>query len=454
MSSLLLCLLLGLLPGDLEGAERALADGEPQRALDLLADLPDTEGAPQRALVVAGRAYLALREYEAAVDPLLRASDGAPEDKQLARDAAWACWGSAQGNFARAYLEDARRYAERSGDQLLLADLLFELGDFGAALAAYRKIPMEAHERRSHLLSRVADCLTRAGPPAEAREAYRAVLDDAIEREDLATAYRAAQPAAANGRLIAWLDQRLAKDPEDTWARLYRGYARARSLLLEEAIEDLRAVSAVRPDDRGVGIRLAQVLMVLGTGDQKPEALREAEKLAVALLKTDESDAAAWELVKGLTWYAWVNREVERSYTLLRFLNGIDPLDRDVGLNFGAMARRLGHYEEARSAYGRLLEEDPGDPAVLTDLGILEDGLGNRSEAVRLWNRVLEEDPFDLNALENLFTHAWEQGDSARMKEFQERGLAAAERRGKRKLIDRWLWFRDRSGWAAVGWKP
>ena len=85
MSSLLLGLLLALAAGDLDGAEKALDEGQPERALELLRDLADTEEAPQRALLVAGRAYLALREYEAAVDPLLRASDRAPEDRQLAR---------------------------------------------------------------------------------------------------------------------------------------------------------------------------------------------------------------------------------------------------------------------------------------------------------------------------------------------------------------------------------
>ena len=451
MSSLVL--VLALLAGDLDGAEKALADEQPERALELLGDLADTEEAPLRALLVAGRAYLALREYEAAVDPLLRASDRAPEDKALARDAAWACWGSARGNFARAYLEDARRYAERSGDALLLADILYELGDYAAALESYRGIPAENHERRSHLLLRIADCLGQTGPDAEARTAYRAALEDAIERDDLVTAYRVAQPGAANGRLIAWLDERLEADANDTWARLYRGYARARAQLLDEAADDLRFVSEARPDDRSIRVRLAQVLVILGTTDQRPEALREAERLSMGVLKEDPSDAGAWELVKSLTWYAWINREVERSHALLGFLNALDPLDRDVGLNYGAMARRLGRYDEARAAYVRLLEEDPTDPAVLTDLGILEDGLGNRAEAVRLWGLVLEEDPFDLNALENLFTHAWEQGDVEKMAEYQERGLAAAQRRGNRKLVDRWHWFKDRLTWIPVGWR-
>ena len=103
MTSLLLLLLLA---GDLDAAEKALEKGEHRQAIELLGDLADGEDPDVRALIVLGRAFLGLREYEGAVDPLLNASDARPDDKELARDAAWACWGAASGQFARAYLED------------------------------------------------------------------------------------------------------------------------------------------------------------------------------------------------------------------------------------------------------------------------------------------------------------------------------------------------------------
>ncbi|MHC4956230.1 MAG: multiheme c-type cytochrome, partial [Planctomycetota bacterium] len=83
-------LLLLLVSGDLAGAEKALAAGQAEKAIALVGDLADADDADVRALLVLGRAHLLLLDYESAVDPLLRALDKTPEDKKLARDAAWA----------------------------------------------------------------------------------------------------------------------------------------------------------------------------------------------------------------------------------------------------------------------------------------------------------------------------------------------------------------------------
>jgi hypothetical protein len=62
---------------------------------------------------------------------------------------------------------------------------------------------------------------------------------------------------------------------------------------------------------------------------------------------------------------------------------------------------------------------------------------------------VLEEEPDNANALENLFTDAWERGDAAAIADLGGRGLAAARSRGE--AVDRWLWFLDRLRWAPSG---
>ena len=54
-----------------------------------------------------------------------------------------------------------------------------------------------------------------------------------------------------------------------------------------------------------------------------------------------------------------------------------------------------------------------------------------------------------LNALENLFTDAWERGDSVAARDYARRGLAAARAAGG--VVDRWLWFEDRLLWAPSG---
>jgi tetratricopeptide (TPR) repeat protein len=435
------------LAGDLDAARQALAAGQPREAIRLLGDLAD--GAEAEPNAILGRAYLALREYEGAVEPLLRAADADPKDLSLARDAAYACWGSARGVYARAYLDDALRMARRAEEPQLIADILFARGDYEQALEAYGAIEPEG-DRRLHLLRRRAECEQALGREAESSASYGALLDAALEIPDLAAAYDAAFRAGRAGLLVRWLTERIEAEEEDVWYRLYRGYARARLLLYREAIEDLRVVSAARPDDIATRGRLCHCLLQLGADEQRTEFLDEAESLARELLSRDPGQREAWAAMRWLAWHAWSRRDVQRSYERLRLLNTLDPEDHSIGLNLGAMARRLGRYDEAAAAFERLLEAYPGDPDVLNDLGIVRDGQGDRAAAAALWKRVLEEDPEDLNALENLFTAAWERGDGDACREYAARGLAAARRRADGP-VERWLWFLDRLEWAPSG---
>jgi len=437
----LVLLLLPLAAPDLDAAEKALAAGRPREALRLLGNAADVEDADVRAYVVQGRAYLALREYQAAVEPLLRASDLRPDDKALARDAAWACWGSATGAYALAYLEDARRMARRSGDEKLLADLHFAAGDFEQALEAYRAL----EPKTLAVVVRVAECLDRLGRETVAKQAWNDALEEAVREDDVRTAYRAAFKAGRAGRYLAWLDSKLETNPDDVDARVHRGFARAASLMYREAAQDLRLVVEERPDYRVAKELLADVLVRYGQRKQKAEAVREGEALARGILAEGRSDRA-WKLLEWLSGVHWTDRDIERYYELTKFLHGIDPGDLDVGLNFAGAARRLGRYDEARAALLRLLEASPEDPDVLNDLGILEDGLGDRDRARELWRRVLREEPDNLNALENLFTDAWERGDSDAMDSLAARGLAAA--RDQDGPVGRWPWFEDRRFWA------
>jgi Flp pilus assembly protein TadD len=96
-----------------------------------------------------------------------------------------------------------------------------------------------------------------------------------------------------------------------------------------------------------------------------------------------------------------------------------------------------------------MLEADPEDAAALNDLGILLDGLGDRAKARALWEKILAIDPLNPDALENLFTDAWERGDGSAARDYARKGLdSARERKGP---VDRWLWFLDRLAWAPAG---
>jgi tetratricopeptide (TPR) repeat protein len=445
LTSCVLALL--LLAGDLAEARKALAAGKPAEALRLLGDLAEADDPDVDVLTVQGRAYFALREYQAAVEPLMRASEARLSDEALAREAALACRGAAQGMYRSLYLADARRLAERAGDEALMADLAYEAGDFEDALARLRALADE-EGTRLHRLTRIADSLRQLGRADEASQAYAAALDEALRRDDLRAAYRVAFAGGHRGRFLSWLDRKIA-EKDDPRLRLYRGYVRSAALMFAEAIEDLRAALKARPRDLEIKDLLSHALLQHGIRTQSADEIEEAEKLAREVLGKDPAHQRAWDRLGWIAGHHWVNGKIERSYSVLRDLHGNDPTDINAGLNFGAMARRLGHYEEAAAAYDRLLEVSEEDPDVLNDLAILRDGMGDRAAAVALWERTLKEEPDNLNALENLLTHTWERGQSEAAREYLRRGLEAARRRNG--PVDRWLWFEDRLRWAPAG---
>jgi len=448
------------LSGDLAAAGKALEDGKPKQALELLGDLADEADADPTALLIAGKALIALRQYEGAVDPLLRAVDKLPKDKEVSRLAAWACWGAARsgGSFARAYLEDALRYARMAKADRMIADLQFELGNYQQAHDGYAALsdepadePADEPDSRYFVRTRIAQCLAALGKEPEARAAYGQALDAAIAANDLSAAFRASFAAKQTGKLLAWLGKRIEKEPEDVMLRLHRGYAREGLGMWKEAAEDLRVAYRLAPRHVDARRRLARCLMQYGTRDQQSEAVDEAEKLARAALKEDSRDTISWETLRWLAGWAWANRDVPRSLTLLQVLHDIDPEARDVALNYCAMARRLGKYAEADAAFRRLLEVDDEDNDVINDYAILKDGMGDEAGAIRLWERALKIASNDLNALENLFTKAWERGDTDGARAYLARGLELSAAGSNPGLKRRWIWFRDRLRWAPQG---
>lgn len=443
------------LAGDLDAAEKALAAGKPAEALDLLGDLADSPDADVRAPIVQGRARLALRDYEAAVEPLVRASEKKPEDKELARDAALACWYSAKGAFGRLYLEDAKRLATRAGDEETLSDIAFALEDYEDALARYRKL---AQNPGAHAPMRVAECLKALGRADEAREAYGTALEAALKAGDLATAYRAAFSAGRGGRLLQSLDERIASRPDDLEARLYRGFARTASSMYPEAIEDLRFFVARNPGYAPAKEQLSFALLQYGVRQQDKAMIEEATALAREVLdaKQDYRDAEttqrnAWDRLTWIAGYWWANGDIERVYGVMKDLHARDPADTPTALNFAMAARRRGLYDESRVTYEALLEASPEDTSVLNDYAIFLDGLGDRAQAILFWKKALALEPKNLDSLENLFTDAWERGDTAAARDYAQHGLAAAQ--AAKGPVDRWLWFMDRFLWAPAGFR-
>lgn len=444
----LLCALLAA--ADLAAAEKALAAGKPSEALRLLGALPEAEDAPVRALLLAGRAHLALDDPSSAVEPLLRAAELQPDDADTARLAAQACYRSGleaqrrQAREARLWLHDALRYAERSNDALLLASVQESLGRPEEALKSYRKA---ADQERDPLAvwEGQGRCLRMLGRD-EYKQAFGKALDVALQRRDVGAAWRTAFAADEAARLLRWLDEEVKKNPDAVWARRWRGFAREKRLLYAGAVEDLRWTVGKTPHDRPARQALVGVLLASYRSTQQEALLDEAEQHARALLEGDVPDAL---VISQVHWTAWTHLQAgrpARAVALLRLLHRTAPRNLDVGLSLAAQLRRGGDLDEAGEVYRVLLDSYPDDPDVLNDLAILEDGRGNRSAARKLWKRALEEDPEHLSALENLFTDSWERGDSVQAHRWVARGLAAAELQSK--SVNRWKWFRDRLLWA------
>ncbi len=443
MSSLLLLCAL-LLAGDLEGAREALEAGRPRDALQLLGDLAEGTDAAPEALAVAGRAYAALGEHGAASEALLRASLALPEDGTLARDAGWACYRAALadgGMYASAYLADALRAASRAKDPLLMGSVLEGLDRAEEALAAYREIEAgEALEGR-------ARCLVLLGREEESKKAWQAALDAAIARVDLPAAYRCAFAAERGGRLLAWLDGLLAAKADDTRVLRYRGFARARLLLYQDAASDLRAVLLAIPYDQEAKIEFLGTLLQLYHRRRDDAILVEAETLGLALLHDGPREETPRQALSYAAGQRFARAEYPRALLLLESLHESDPTDVDSALNLGAIARRLGRYDIARAAYERALDAYPDDPGILNDFAILVDGEADRPAALALWRRALELQPDALDALENLYTDRWEAGDRDAAAAFLSRGLEAA-RKNSPDVVERWRWFRDRELWS------
>jgi tetratricopeptide (TPR) repeat protein len=319
----LFCVLLLFAPGDLDKAEAALKAGKPREAIELLGDLVKDENA--RAQWILGRAHYDLKEYEAAVEPLLTASDLMPGDKEVALYAAYACWGSAKANdqYARAYLEDAIRMAERAKREDVVAVLRKDMGDFEGALELFRK-GADTLEVRVH----VAECLSALGNEAEATEAWGAVVDKALETGKLQRAFTSAFPAKRERMLLAWLDKRIAAEPDAKWPYAYRGYLYAAMGLHAKAVPDLRIAHQADPNVT-TAARLCNSLVRVGIDERRKELLVEGEKIARELIDV-RGNRMARDAFRLLAWWAWQNRDVPTAYRHLKLLIGKSPHERDV----------------------------------------------------------------------------------------------------------------------------
>lgn len=172
-------------------------------------------------------------------------------------------------------------------------------------------------------------------------------------------------------------------------ARYNLGLAAARQGRLEEAAEEYRAALRLDPKHVRSTERLAETLAALGDHE------RALERLAL-LQKLDPADPTAYNL--------GVGRVRARHYDMaLRYFAvstlGADPLRRKSQSMKGLVLARLGHIDEAVSAYREALLEAPGDAPLRRNLARALSRKGDHAGAAAELERARAADPGDARTL-------------------------------------------------------
>ncbi|SRR5579871_1018180 len=91
-----------------------------------------------------------------------------------------------------------------------------------------------------------------------------------------------------------------------------------------------------------------------------------------------------------------------RALPLFRRLARDKPLDATYQVNLGTALARMGHFDEARTAFERARRLRPELPAPWANLGLIEEMDGHRDEAEKDYREALKRDPVNVDAHQNL----------------------------------------------------
>lgn len=173
----------------------------------------------------------------------------------------------------------------------------------------------------------------------------------------------------------ALMDRAVGADPQDPYARYYRGVVRGRSGDNDGAIEDLRAALSIKPD-------FPEAQLDLGVALIESEQYAEAEPLlAEASRNPDLSGNAV--LFLGIARL----RQGESAASLVEFdrVPSIDPSLANTALYYRAVAlRRLGRSEEARQSFEQVVANKPGSQIAAEATNFL-DALASGKDSRRRW---------------------------------------------------------------------
>lgn len=298
--------------------------------------------------------------YGKAAEPLSRASELAPRDPLIAKDAMWALWraGDREGALraaARALALDANDV--EAADMLALAQ--HATGRTDEALASYLAADALAPGR-----------LSAQGALASLYERGRD-YERALEHNGraLALAPRDARRHAQRGRLLALLDRR--PEAEASWSR----------------------AAELAPGEDAYRFELARARYFAGRREESARDLK-------ALLARQPGHAPALDF---LAQISVVNRRLDWAVASLeRRLRDEAPQDAPRRLELAGLYEAAGRHEDARRVLDRSLTLDPGDGAALrAKAGALLDS-GRAEEAAPLYALLVDRNPASAPAWRSL----------------------------------------------------
>lgn len=274
--------------------------------------------------------------------------------------------------------------AEKSGDQLALANAYFDAGRYDAALDLYGKLPASSRNRDVRL--REARAMSWSGRFDAAERSYSALLKEEstpelqLEYGRLLSWMGASKPAVAHLRA---LDQQLGN--EETAVALAN--AEAVSGNREEAITLLTDFTAKHPDAIQAKALLNELRASPELRIEHINHLIDAEPYNLAL----RTERARMNLERGRYNQALNDVQFVRENSKKK-VEGLDEIEKE------ARARREEELKSLSAKLAALKANDPKNPDEVLSLARAYVGLGDHDNAIVLYEQYLAMRPNDTEA--------------------------------------------------------
>ncbi len=407
--------------------------GDTKNAADILRRAAE-KNPSGRSLSALSSAYEQMREYGLAAETLKKAIDAAPgSSAELKRALARDLMLSDQLDEAlKVYKEIAAEDPRDAEPQLRMSQIYRQKHDFASSRAASDKAK-EIDPNSLEIRYNDVNLLEAEGKTADAIDRLKEILDSTAKKtyttsergnrvvllERLGSMYRANdQPA----RAIETFRQMSEVDPDmasRSAVQVIETYRLAKDFTKAES--EAKAAVAKYPNDRLVGSVYASVLADAGRSDA---AIAQMKKLLA-----EKPDRDTWVSL------AQVYEKAKRFDEMANAIDEADKLsqtpDEKQGILFlrGAMYERQKKFDEAESAFRKLIDQDPDNAGALNYLGYMFADRGVRlQEALQLITKALDKDPGNGAYLDSL---GWVYYHLGRYDEAEEQLKRALDKTGR-----------------------